>query len=210
MPPGDPAPENPMGGILKSLPLEMMFLAPLQAAIQAQVASAKATAEYMKAIGFDDKGEVITVRSGYMQVLTDENGNPKGAAVKRVVDAPLLGLVPIPALAIKTVDVEFELTVETSETKSSETEVKGSAAGKVGWGFFSASFSASMSSKSSNVRKTDTRARYSVKIHAEQQDPPEGFMRIIDTLMNAMMQPIDEKLAPVRAGALPAPAPKVP
>jgi hypothetical protein len=193
-----------MGGILKSLPLEMMFLAPLQAAIQAQVASARATAEYMKSIGFDDKGQVITVRSGYNQVLTDAQGNPT-KTVQRVVDAPLLGLIPIPALAIKTVDIEFELTVETSETKSSETEVKGSASGKVGWGFFSASFSASMSSKSSNVRKTDTRARYSVKIHAEQMDPPEGFSRIIDTLMNAMMQPIDADKAPAQAG-LPAPA----
>jgi hypothetical protein len=201
----DPAPENPMGGILKSLPLEMMFLAPLQAAIQAQVASARATAEYMKSIGFDDKGQVITVRSGYNQVLTDAQGNPS-KTVQRVVDAPLLGLIPIPALAIKTVDIEFELTVETSETKSSETEVKGSAAGKVGWGFFSASFSASMSSKSSSVRKTDTRARYSVKIHAEQMDPPEGFSRIIDTLMNAMMQPIDADKAPAQAG-LPAKTP---
>jgi len=193
-----------MGGIIKSLPLEMMFLAPLQAAITAQVASAKATAEYMKAIGFDDKGQVITVRSGYNQVLTNEKGDPI-KTVQRVVDAPLLGLVPIPALAIKTVDVEFELTVETSETKSSELAVAGSASGKVGWGFFSASFSASMSSKSSSVRKTDTRARYSVKMHAEQMDPPEGFMRIIDTLMNAMMQPIDKDKAPAQAG-LPAPA----
>jgi hypothetical protein len=199
----DPAPVNPMGGILKSLPLEMMFLAPLQAAIQAQVASARATAEYMKSIGFDDKGQVITVRSGYNQVLTDQQGNPT-KTVQRVVDAPLLGLIPIPALCIKTVDVSFELTVETSETQSSETAVSGSASGKVGWGFFSASFSASMSSKSSNVRKTDTRARYEVKIHAEQQDPPEGFSRIIDTLMNAMMQPIDADKAPTQAG-LPAP-----
>jgi hypothetical protein len=200
----DPAPENPMGGILKSLPLEMMFLAPLQAAIQAQVASARATAEYMKSIGFDDKGQVITVRSGYNQVLNDAQGNPT-KTVQRVVDAPLLGLIPIPALAIKSVDVNFELTVETSETKSSETSVAGSASGKVGWGFFSASFSASMSSKSSSVRKTDTRARYEVKIHAEQMDPPEGFSRIIDTLMNAMMQPIDADKAPAQAG-LPAPA----
>jgi hypothetical protein len=193
-----------MGGILKSLPLDMMFRAPLEAAIAAQVASARATAEYMKSIGFDDKGQVITVRSGYNQVLNDAQGNPV-KTVQRVVDAPLLGLIPIPALAIKTVDVSFELTVETSETVSSESSYAGSASGKVGWGFFSASFSASMSAKSSNVRKTDTRARYEVKIHAEQCDPPEGFMRIIDTLMNAMMQPIDADKAPAQAG-LPAPA----
>lgn len=191
----DDAAVNPMGGILKSLPLEMMFLAPLQAAIQAQVASATATADYMKKIGFDKDGNVIPVRSGYMQVLNDAQGNPV-KTVKRVVDAPLLGLVPIPALAIKTVDVNFELTVETSETQSSESQYSGSVSGKVGWGFFSASFSASMACKNAQTRKTDTRARYEVKIHAEQQDPPEGFMRIIDTLMNAMMQPIDEDKAP--------------
>ena len=200
----DAPPANPMGGILKSLPLDMMFRAPLEAAIAAQVASARATAEYMKSIGFDDKGQVITVRSGYNQMLNDAQGNPT-KVVQRVVDAPLLGLIPIPALTIKTVDVNFELTVETSETQSSESQASGSVSGKVGWGFFSASFSASMSCKSSSVRKTDTRARYEVKIHAEQADPPEGFARIIDTLMNAMMQPIDADKAPAQAG-LPAPA----
>lgn len=197
----DPAPANPMGGILKSLPLDMMFRAPLEAAIQAQVASARATADYMKQIGFDKDGTVITVRSGYNQVLTDREGNPT-KTVKRVVDAPLLALIPIPALVIKTVDVNFELTVETSDTQSSESSYGGSVSGTVGWAFLKASFSASMSSKSSSVRKTDTRARYEVKIHAEQQDPPEGFSRIIDTLMNAMMLPIDEDKAP----KLPAPA----
>jgi hypothetical protein len=189
-----------MGGIIKSLPLDMMFKAPLQAAIEAQVASALATADYMKKIGFDKDGVAITVRSGYNQVINDAQGNPVNV-VKRVVDAPILALVPIPALVIKTVDVNFELTVETSETQSSESEFKGSASATVGWAFLKASFSASMSSKSSSVRKTDTRARYEVKIHAEQQDPPEGFSRIIDTLMNAMMQPIDLDKAPKLAGA---------
>jgi hypothetical protein len=196
----DPVPANPMGGILKSLPLDMMFRAPLEAAIQAQVASAMATADYMKKVGFDKDGVVITVRSGYNQVINDSNGNVL-KVVKRVVDAPLLALIPIPALVIKSVDVNFELTVETSETTSSESEFKGSAAATIGWAFVKASFSASMSSKSSNVRKTDTRARYEVKIHAEQQDPPEGFSRIIDALMNAMIQPIDADKAPALAGA---------
>lgn len=193
--PDEPAPVNPMGGILKSLPLDLMFQAPLQAAIQAQVASARATAQYMKEIGFDQNNNAIIVRSGYNQVLTGPDGNPI-KTVQRVVDAPLLGLVPIPALAIKTVDVNFELTVETSDVQTSESEYKGSVEGKVGWGIFSASFSASMACKSAQTRKTDTRARYEVKIHAEQQDPPEGFARIIDTLMSAMLQPIDADKAP--------------
>lgn len=196
----DPGTDFPFGGIVRSLPLDMMFLAPLKAAIEAQVASAQATADYMKRIGFDKDGNAIIVRSGYNQVLTNKDGSP-GATVKRVVDAPLLGLVPIPALVIKTVDVEFELTVETAESSMSSQAVEAKAEGKIGWGFFSCTFSASVACKSEQTRKTDTRARYSVKMIAEQAAPPEGFSRIIDALMNAMLQPIDADKAPALAGS---------
>lgn len=188
------APESPFGGIVKSLPLDMMFGAPLQAAIQAQVNSAKATAQYMKDIGFDKDGKVLTIKSGYTQVLNDAQGNPV-KSVSRTVEAPLLALVPIPALIIKSVDIDFELTVETAESSSSSTEMGAKVEGKVGFAFWSASFSASISHKSEQTRKTDTRARYQVKMHAEQTDPPEGFKRIIDTLMAAMLQPIDTDVA---------------
>lgn len=192
----------PFGGIVKSLPLDMMFGAPLQAAIQAQVNSAKATAEYMKQVGFDKDGKVLTIKSGYSQVLSDKDGNPIRIA-NRTVEAPLLALIPIPALIIKSVDIDFELTVETAESSSSSTEVGAKAEGKVGFAFWSASFSASVTHKSEQTRKTDTRARYQVKMHAEQQDPPEGFKRIIDALMNAMIQPLDADAV----AKLPAPTP---
>lgn len=195
--------ESPFSGIVKSLPLDMMFGAPLQAAIQAQVNSAKATAQYMKDIGFDKDGKVLTIKSGYTQVLNGPDGNPI-KSVSRTVEAPLLALVPIPALIIKSVDIDFELTVETAESSSSSTEMGAKVEGKVGFAFWSASFSASISHKSEQTRKTDTRARYQVKMHAEQSDPPEGFKRIIDTLMNAMLQPIDSDVA--AKVALPAPA----
>ncbi len=194
MPDPTPAPANPMGGIVKSLPLDMMFGAPLDAAIKAQSNSALATVDYMKKIGFDPQGNLITVRSQYTQILNDAQGNPQ-KAVQRIIDAPLLALVPVPALQIKTVDIGFELTVETSESSSSSTEASGSVSGSVGFAFWKASFSASMSHKSEQTRKTDTRARYTVNIHAEQADPPEGFKRIIDALTNAMTQPVDKDVA---------------
>ncbi len=180
-------------GMVKSLPLEAMFLAPLDAAIKAQVHSARATANYLKQIGFDEKGDAIMVRSSFMQQITDKTGETTGV-VKRVVDVPLLCLIPIPALAIDEVNINFELTVTTSEASSSETAAAGSAKGKVGWGFFSASFSASMSHKSSQTRKTDTRARYEIAIKASQQPPAEGLGRMMETLL-AAVNPIDKDVA---------------
>src|SRR3989304_3200276 len=98
MPDPTPAPASPVGGIIKSLPLEVMFGAPLDAAVKAQVASSKSTADYMQAIGFNADGTVKVVRATFNQMLCDKDGNPK-QLVKRVVDAPLLALLPIPALA---------------------------------------------------------------------------------------------------------------
>lgn len=181
------------GGMVKSLPLEAMFLAPLDAAIKAQVHSARATANYIKEIGFDEKGEAITVRSSFTQTISDKDGNPTGF-VKRVVDIPVMCLVPIPALAIEEFNEEFELTVETSEAQTSETSGSGSVKGKVGWGFFSASFQASMSHKSTNTRKTDTRARLLITMTAKQQPPAEGMARMLDVLL-AAIKPIDADVA---------------
>ena len=181
------------GRVVKSLPLDAMFSAPLEAVIQAQTAACKSTVGFIKEVGFDENGDAVMVRSGFTQQISDKEGNVV-KAVKRVIDVPLLCLVPIPAVAIEEVKIGFELTVETAEAQSSETEGKGSVSGKVGWGPFSAKFSASMSHKSTSTRKTDTRARYTVDILAKQQPPAEGMSRMLETLL-AAVQPIDASVA---------------
>ena len=191
---------NPVGGIVRSLPMGEMISVPLLAVADAQRALAKSTADFINEVGFvkdkDGKTYCKMVRGVVRRSAKNAQGEPTGVVEEVSADAPILCMSPIPTLAIKRAKIEFELTVDTTESSESESKVEGSAEGKVGWGVFSASFKASASHRSAQTRKTDTRARYAFSVEAEATDPPEGLMRFLDFLLNAASDPVPAASAP--------------
>ncbi len=190
------APANPIGGILKSLPIHTMFAAPVQAAIETHTMACKSVAKFIDDVGMNDDGSVRMVRFAYKEAEMDQEGNATGKQIDRVIDVPFLATVPLPAIGVEVVTVDFDLEVSTSESSSSQTESKGSFSASIGWGWFSAKMSGSISHKSEQTRKTDTRAKYTVHLEARKQDPPEALMRVIDFLTNAATKPLPAAKAP--------------
>jgi len=189
-------PANPIGGIIKSLPMSSMFAAPVQAAIETHTLACKSVAAFIDDVGMTEDGQVRMVRFAYNEAEMDTEGNATGTTLERSVDIPFIATVPLPAIGVELVTVDFELEVSTSESKSSETEKKGNFSAKAGWGPFSVSMSGSVSHKSEQTRKTDTRAKYSVHLEARKQEPPEALMRVIDILTNAASKPLPAAKAP--------------
>jgi len=188
-----------IGSLVKSLPMEMMFLAPLEAATKAHSMMCKALASFIDEVGLTKEGKVRMVRFEFTDSLRDEKGDPTGKSVQRVIDMPFLAAVPLPALGVQKVTVDFDCQVDTSESNTGSQEYKGSLSGSVGWGFFSASFSASVACKSEQTRKSDTRSRYTVHIEAAREGPPEALMRVIDAITAAATRPIEKDKAPALA-----------
>lgn len=60
----------------------------------------------------------------------------------------------------------------------------------LGWGPFKVDVRGQVSHKSTQTRKTDTRARYAVSTRIRRQDPPEALMRVIDFLTDAATKPV--------------------
>jgi hypothetical protein len=207
---------NPIGGILNSLPMEVMISKPLMGAVDAHKAMCLQLADFIDKIGFIEVGgtpaqgatpAVLGVKSVRMvdwkwkapawnQLGTteelDKDGKPTGktlAPVQYEAQVPFISMVPLPALGVDKVTVDFELEVSTSESSSSSTAAEGSMAGSVGFGWFSASFSAKVSHKSEQTRKTDTRAKYSFHVEASQHEPPEALMRMIDMVVDTVTKP---------------------
>ena len=89
------------------------------------------------------------------------------------------------------------MTVKSSTSHEDETNAK--VATKVSydtwWSPVKAEMTASVSNKSTNTRKTDNSARYTVHCEARDDGTPEGLMKVLDVL-NAGIQPV-----PVGAGA---------
>lgn len=192
----DAAPANPIGGILKDLPIGTMFSAPVMAGVDAQFAIAARLAEFIEKVGINKDGSVKMVRFSYKQAEMDQNGNPTGNTLERVVDAPFISMIPLPALGVEKITVDFDLEVSTSDQSSSSTEASASLSGSVGFAWWKVSFSGSVTHKSEQTRKTDTRAKYTVHLEVAKQDPPEALMRILDAITNAVAKPIPKDKAP--------------
>lgn len=73
---------------------------------------------------------------------------------------------------------------------TSARDVNAEAAASLGWGPFKLNVKGSVSHKSSQTRKTDTRARYAFNTTLKRQDPPEAMMRVIDFLTEAATKPV--------------------
>ena len=104
------------------------------------------------------------------------------------------------------VKIDFDMKVQsTSESKSSTTaNVTTKANYKAWWSPVSASVTASVGSKSENTRKTDNSARYTVHCEARDDGAPEGLMKVLDILGDAI------KPAPQGGASAPTPAPAGP
>ena len=107
---------------------------------------------------------------------------------KRSLQVPLLAIVNTPALSVKNVTVDFDMTVKTSTASTSEldTSTKLDVSYSAWWSPVKANLSASVASKSTNTRKTDNSARYTVHVEARDDGAPEGLMKVLDILGNTI------------------------
>ncbi len=170
---------------LKGVPVDYLISTPLIASARSNMALAQVMVEFINLIGFDKDGKTRLVEFELTRPFIPESGVP--SEQKLTVKAPLLGLVPIPALLIQSVDID--LTVEIGDTnvqkidttKSAKLDVSG------GWGFVRATFTGSLSNTESNTRTTNQTAKYHVSVNAQQQPLPEGMSKLMDVMATCIV-----------------------
>lgn len=188
------------GGVLAALPLERMFQAPANAMAATQVALSRQYYDFVRDVGLtpevkDAQGNVITpsgvrmVEATFDEPVLDSEGNLL-RTVQRKIAVPLLSILTHPNVNVTEGSIEFELTIQSTSESSSTTEGEGSGKASIGWGPFKMEVSARASHKSSQTRKTDTRARYAVSMKIVKDDMPEGMAVFMETIRNASMQTI--------------------
>lgn len=172
-----------IGSVLNALPIDKMIASPLNAMIQAQIASSKAYADFLLGVCVKD-GKAVAAQFDYDEAKTDSRGVVTGVE-RRTIRIPLLAAITHPNIAIEEGNIDFELTISQSEESKSETSAEGGLAAQLGWGPFSVKMHGSVSHKQEQTRKTDTRAKYSFSVKAARQGPPEALMRVMDLLTDA-------------------------
>ncbi|MGI4732347.1 MAG: DUF2589 domain-containing protein [Janthinobacterium lividum] len=214
-----------MGDQFRGLPMADLIGGPLMAACDAQVRLANATAQFIQLVGFVPKpgsqpGADGTISDLAVRTVDFKFDRPTAGAVPDPqtgivptetvsLTVPLLAIVKVPALAIDTVDISFDMEVKNSESEKSSEDKSGkfSADASVDYGIFSLKVhvEGSVATHKENTRSTDQTAKYHVELHAADKGMPEGLSRVLD-IMNTAIAPT-QIAGPAASGTTPTPAP---
>ncbi len=196
------------------LPMGALIGGPLQAAASAQQALAMTQTQYILNTGFNQCVDpatkkvtytpiTATIAMGQSQPVIGTDGKISTADSQLSVDFPIITMVPIPSLAVSSVDITFDMEVkssyshETDAESDAKTSETGSFDAKAGFGCFSVELKGSVShdSSQSNADKQTYQksndAKYHVEVKAEQQPIPDGIKMLLDMFSkNMTMKPI--------------------
>lgn len=188
------------------LPMDQLIGGPLKAACSAQILLAKASSDFIKDVGLNDDGKgnmsARTVDFSFDKPVQAADGT---TSVEKVdLQVPLLAIINTPSLSVKEADVRFTMEVKSSTSSKTTSDSKAdlTAHAKYNAGLFSCDVTihGSVANHSENSRKSDNSAKYDVKVIARDDGPPEGLMKVLDMLNDA--------IAPVPSGSTPPPAKK--
>jgi hypothetical protein len=188
----DSTPSQVATSALTSIPFGQIIGAPLKAAIEAQAMAAQTTWKFIQEVGLNtdsSSGEKKAVNISF-DFLQD------GREVR--LNIPLLTIVPIPYIAINSIDIAFKAKINAESSshneasESSSTDVNAKVGGSVGFGPFKANFEASAGFSSKKDSKSTQDSKYSVEytldiaVKAGQESMPAGLARVLDILNNCI------------------------
>ena len=184
-----------------ALPMEDLIGGPLQAAATAQGKLASITSDFITSVGLEDTGggklAARTVDFKYQKPVKSSKTDAKTGAVTDTwskqdmnLQVPLLSIVKSPNLQVKEVNVTFDMEVKASSaSQSTNTRDVSVDASWSGWGA-KVKFHGAVSNKQESQRSSDTSAKYHVDVKALDEGAPEGLMKVLDILGEAI-QPVE-------------------
>ena len=114
---------NSVSNKFVGIPIAELVAAPLVAVCDSQKKLAQSAYEFMTEIGFNDEGKTRMVEFNLQRPI---EGSPNPQEIK--VQAPFLGLVPLPNLLIDDIQVDFQMEVTATESSAEKSASEGKAA----------------------------------------------------------------------------------
>lgn len=188
----DKTPSQVVTNSLQAIPFSSLIGGPLNACIEAQAMAARRTWEFIQEAGLETDPETgekkaVNVSFSFMQ----------GGRMMQL-DVPLLTIVPIPYIAIHSVDISFKASISASTSASSEEAESTSKGGGVGMNGgvktglfnvdakFNASYSSKKDSKATSESKYCVEYTMDVAVKAGQDSMPGGLAKILEILGNSL------------------------
>lgn len=186
------APSQVATNALQAIPFSSMIGGPLKACIEAQAMAAKTTWDFIQEVGLNTDPETGEKKAVNVSFSFIQNGR------EVQLNVPLLTIVPIPYIAINSIDINFKASISASsssvnETSSSQSIDAGAditAGLQVGPFHMDAKLNANYSSKKDS-RATEE-SKYSVEytmdiaVKAGQDSMPAGLAKVLELLGNSL------------------------
>jgi len=183
------APSTDHTSELNNIDFRKMIGGPLQAAVDAQVASSLATVDFITKVGFsapvDADGNPIPGAERDLVMVdfshTRKDVDADGTAVDKDVHVkvPLLAMLPIPSLRIEHVIVDFNVKLNSVESSSTSDELGVKAELGVAWGPVSFKVSGSYQRRTATNVEVKKEYALNVNVKAVQDEIPAGLERIL-------------------------------
>lgn len=183
-------------GTLQGIPFKNLIGGPLSACIQAQNDAAMTSINFINNVCLNEDKETGEKSAIYVSFSFIQNGR------KVVINVPLIAIVPIPYIAINSIDINFKATVNgvecesNEDTYSEEYKRDTNTKSQKRRGFIlnknkketkiNTSFSTKRDSKSTQDSKFSVEATIDVAVHAGQESMPAGMAKILEMLGAAM------------------------
>ncbi len=170
---------------LGNIPFENIIGGVLDAAVTAQTNASIATVDFIKEVGFTTTGTGVTaetkVRTVDFSYVEEDPADPNGT-VTRTVEVPFISLLNVPTLRIETVDIDFNVQLNSVYTRdvSSQFGIDASLDVK----FPRVKFNVSASYKRSTRTGTKVERTYNVgvKVRATNDEIPAGLEKVLNLL----------------------------
>ncbi|OLY94647.1 hypothetical protein BUE76_04220 [Cnuella takakiae] len=171
---------------LNNIDFRTMIGGPLQAAIDAQVASALATVNFIDKVGFiqeegdESSRKLAMVDFSHKRTVKGADGTDEEKNIELKI--PLLAMLPIPSLRIEQVVIDFNVKLNSVETASTSSSLGINAEAKAGWGPVSFKVSASYQRKTATGLEVKKEYALNVNVKAVQDEMPPGLERVLNML----------------------------
>lgn len=186
------APSQVATSALQAIPFSSMIGGPLKACIDAQAMAAKTTWDFIQEVGLTIDPETGEKKAVNVSFSFIQNGRTVQLNV------PLLTIVPIPYIAIHSIDINFKASIsassssvtENSSSTSTDVGAEVTAGLKVGPFHMDAKINANYSSKKDS--KATEESKYSVEytmdiaVKAGQDSMPAGLAKVLELLGNSL------------------------
>jgi Protein of unknown function (DUF2589) len=172
-----------LAGELNNIDFRKMIGGPLQACVDAQVASSLATVDFINKVGFKAAATEGAPRELVMVDFThSRTDDPAKPATITKITIPLLAMLPIPSLRIEHVIIDFNVKLNSVQSASASDELGVNAEVSAGWGPVSLKVSASYQRKTATNVEVKKEYSLNVNVKAVQDEMPAGLEKILNML----------------------------